>query len=197
MAFNDAGFDAPAGIQTDEFVLRPIRGTDVELDYEAVMESREFLRTWEQSTWPEDDFTVEDNRRDVERLERFHTEGRSFTYTVMNPTETRCLGCVYIFPTDAPFIARSDVTAVGNARWADYEAAVYFWIRKSRLADELDRRLLDSLRTWFELDWAFGRHLIVTSELFDQQVAMIERTELQLMFRLKDPQQPGRFLAYA
>lgn len=197
MAFDDEGFQAPDGMRTDEFLLRPIRVTDVELDYEAVMESREFLRTWEQSTWPEEDFTVEANRRDLDKLERQHTEGRSFTYTVMNPAETQCLGCVYIFPTDAPFLTRSEITAVGDAQWSDYDAAVYFWIRKSRLADKLDRRLLDALRSWLERDWPIGNPLIVTSELFEQQVALIERTDLQLEFQLEDPPQPGRFLAYA
>ncbi len=197
MAFDSEDFHAPDGMRTDEFLLRPIRGTDVELDYDAVMESREYLRTWEQSTWPEDDFTIEANRRDLDKLERLHDEGRSFTYTVMNPAETQCLGCVYIFPTDAPFLTGSETVAVDDAQWSGYEAAVYFWVRKSRLADELDRRLLDALRRWFERDWPIGRHLVVTSELFEQQVAMIEGTDLQLEFRLNDPKQPGRFLAYA
>lgn len=197
MAFDSEDFHPPDGMRTDEFLLRPIRGTDVELDYEAVMESREYLRTWEQSTWPEDDFTIEANRRDLDKLERLHGEGRSFTYTVMNPAETQCLGCVYIFPTDAPFLARSEIVAVDDGQWSGYEAAVYFWVRKSRLADELDRRLLDALRSWIERDWPIGRHLLVTSELFGQQVALIERTDLQLEFHLKDPKQPGRFLAYA
>src|SRR5215218_4357264 len=97
MGFNTGDFHASDELRTDEFLLRPIRESDAELDYDAVMESREFLRLWEQSTWPEDDFTVEANRADMAKLERRHAEGESFTYTVMNLEETRCLGCVYIF----------------------------------------------------------------------------------------------------
>lgn len=197
MAFNDDDFQAPEGLRSDEFLLRPILGSDAELDYEAVMESKEFLRTWEQSTWPEDDFTVEANREDMDKLERRHNDSESFTYTVMNPTETQCLGCVYIFPSDSHLFADSQVSPIDDARWSEYDAVVYFWIRKSRLADKLDRRLLDALGPWLKHDWRLENHLIVTTKQFEQQVAMIEGTDLQLRFQLRDPNEPGETLAYA
>ena len=197
MAFDDDDFRAPAGLRTDEFLLRPIRVSDAELDYEAVMESKAFLRRWEQSSWPADDFTVDANRDDLVTLERRHAAGESFAYTVMNPTETRCLGCVYVFPTTARLFARARITALGGARWSAYEAGVYFWIRQSRLADGLDRRLLDALGPWLAHEWRIGRHLIVTNEQFEQQVSMIEGAGFELRFRLERPNEPGKSLAYA
>lgn len=197
MAFTNDDFHAPEELRTDDFLLRPILASDAELDYEAVMESKEFLRKWEQSSWPEDDFTVEANREDLDKLERRHTGGESFTYTVMNPTETQCLGCVYIFPSDARLFAKAQISAIDGARWSDYEAAVYFWIRKSRLTDKLDRSLLDALGPWLEHDWRLEDHLIVTNEQFEQQVAMIESTDLQLRFQLQHPNEPGTSRAYA
>ncbi len=191
-------FRAPQGLRADEFVLRPIRASDAQLDYEAVMESREFLRAWEQSTWPADDFTVEANREDLENLERRHADGVSFTYTVMDPAETQALGCVYVFPgLTSPTVARAQVSPVGDADWSDYEVAVYFWVRASRLQDGLDRRLLDALGPWLEHEWPVGRHYFLTNEQFEQQVAMLEDTDLQLRFRLDDPRADGAFLAYA
>ena len=184
------------GMRTDAFVLRPIREADAELDYEAVMESREFLRSWEQSSWPEDDFTVEANREDLRKLERRHAANESFTYTVMNPTEMQCLGCVYIFPIGADLFARAEISGIDGARWSDYAAAVYFWIRKSALADALDRRLLDALRLWLSHDWSFDNFLFVTNEQFEQQVEMIESAGLPLSFRISDPKAEGEFLAY-
>lgn len=53
MIFGNNDFLVPEGLQTAEFLIRPLRTTDVELDYAAVMESKEFLRKWDQSTWPE------------------------------------------------------------------------------------------------------------------------------------------------
>jgi hypothetical protein len=197
VTFNNDDVHAPGELRTGEFLLRPILASDADLDYEAVMESKEFLRKWEQSSWPEDDFTVEANREDLDKLERRHTAGESFTYTVMNPTETQCLGCVYMFPLDAPVFTRTQISAINGAQWSEYEAAVYFWIRESRLADELDRRLLDAIGPWLKHDWRIENHLIVTNEQFEQQVAMIEGTDLRLRFRLKHPNEPGASLAYA
>lgn len=197
MAFNNDDFHAPEELRTDEFLLRPIRAADAELDYEAVMESKEFLRLWEQSSWPEDDFAVEANREDLDKLERRHTDGESFTYTVMNPAETQCLGCVYIFPTAARLFSKAQISAIDGARWCEYEAAIYFWIRKSRLADELDRRLLEALGPWLEHDWRIEHYLIVTNEQFEQQVSMIETAKQQLRFQLTFPNEPGKSLAYS
>lgn len=197
MAFSTDDFRAPEGLRTDEFLLRPIRASDAELDYEAVMESKEFLRRWEQSSWPADDFTVGANREDLDKLVRRHTEGESFAYTVMNTTETQCLGCVYILPTSARFFAKGQITALDGPQWSAYEVAVYFWVRKARLADELDRRLLDALGPWLGRDWRVDHYLIVTNEQFEQQVTMIERAGLQLRFRLERPNEAGKSLAYA
>jgi hypothetical protein len=188
---------APQGTRTEEFLLRRIVASDAALDYEAVMESREFLRGWEQTGWPEDDFTVEANRTDLVRAEQRHDNAEAFTYTVMNPTETQCLGCVYISPSSAPLFTKAHVVAVHDDRWSDFDAAVHFWIRTSRIADELDRRLLDSLSRWLVHDWRLERYLLVSSEKCEQQVALIESTDRRLRFELKYPDRTGKELAYA
>lgn len=197
MAFNDDDFQAPEELRTDEFLLRPLRASDAELDYEALMESKAFLRLWEQSSWPADDFTVAANRDDLARHEREHIAGESFTYTVMNPSETHCLGCVYIFPTTAPMFSRPQIVATDGAQWAAYEVAFYFWVRTSRLSDGLDQRLLEALGPWFAHEWRIEHPLVVTNEQVEQQVATIEHANRQLRFRLTFPNEPGASLAYA
>jgi hypothetical protein len=196
MPFADLELTVPDGLTTDEFVLRPIVVADAELDYQAVMESKDYLRTWEQTSWPEDDFTVAANRKDLETLEERHVNGQAFTYTVMNPAGTECLGCVYLMSTDARMFTQARVTPVGHRRWDDYQAAVYFWVRKSRLAAGLDRTLLDTLRSWLDRDWNLGDHLFVTNEQFTQQVGMIQDTDLELRFEIEESGKPGRYLAY-
>ncbi|SDU74154.1 GNAT family N-acetyltransferase [Jiangella alkaliphila] len=188
--------EPPSGLTTDGFVLRPILATDAELDYAAVMESRDYLRTWEQTTWPEDDFTVAANRADLEKLEERHVARQAFTYTVMDPAGTECLGCVYLMPTDGRSFAGARITPVGDHRWDDYAAAVYFWVRRSRLAARTDRVLLDALRTWLATDWRLGGYLFVTNEQFTQQVELIRDTDLELRFEVEEPDKPGRYLAY-
>lgn len=196
MLFKNMESDAPEGLTTQDFILRPIVAADAEMDYAAVMESREYLRTWEQSSWPADDFTVAANRKDLELLERRHGDREAFTYTVMDPAGTECLGCVYIMPPDARSFAKARITPVDDRRWEDYDAAVYFWVRRSRLATQTDRMLLDALRAWLAQDWSLGEHLFVTNEQFAQQVAMFELANLQLRFTIEEPNKPGRYLAY-
>ncbi|NED94017.1 N-acetyltransferase [Phytoactinopolyspora alkaliphila] len=196
MPFANLEFDVPEGLTAEDFILRPIVAADAELDYAAVMESKDYLRTWEQSSWPEDDFTVAANREDLEKLEHRHANRQAFTYTMMNPAGTECLGCVYVMSSDSPMFAQARITAVANRRWDDYKAAVYFWVRKSRLETAMDRVLLDALRVWFGRDWNLGGHLIVTNEQFTQQVSMIQDTDLQLRFEIEEPGKPGRYLAY-
>jgi hypothetical protein len=186
----------PDGLTTEEFILRPILATDAELDYAAVMESKDYLRTWEQSTWPEDDFTVAANRADLENLEQRHVNRQALTYTVMDPAETECLGCVYIMPTDARMFAGATIAGIGDSEWDDFDAAVYFWVRKSQLAAGTDRRLLDALRTWLAHDWNLRRHVFVTNEQFAQQVDMIGHTDLELRFTIQELNKPGKYLAY-
>lgn len=197
MPFEKPDFDVPQGLTTRDFILRPIRATDAELDYAAVMESKDFLRGWEQTGWPEDDFTVAANRQDLEKLERRYQSRESFTYTVMDPTETECIGCVYITPIDAPLFTKPRITPVGTEVWRDYQAAVHFWVRKSRLPSGTDRVLLDELRTWFAREWPAGRYLFLTTASFQQQVATLEQAGLQLRFELTYPNRPAPELAYA
>jgi hypothetical protein len=183
-------------LTTAEFALRPIVVDDTEMDYAAVMETREYLRLWGQSTWPEDDFTVEANRKDIIDLEERHVARRAFTYTVLDPNGTRCVGCVYIFPTSATFLARSTVTPVGDDKWADVDAVVFFWVRRPEMALGMDERLLTALRAWFQDEWKFEKTGYVTSEQFTRQVELFEGTDLTVQFELREPGKPGKRLVF-
>jgi hypothetical protein len=186
----------PPELRTSEFVLRPITADDAPMDHAAVMETREHLRLWEQSSWPEDDFTVEANHTDLLDLEQRHAAGRAYTYTVQDPLGTESLGCVYVFPTHASFLAKATVTPVADDVWVDVQAVVYFWVRQSRMDTGLDGRLLGDLRAWFAEDWKLERTVFVTNEQFTQQVDLIERTDLTRRFELVEPGKAGTYLVY-
>ena len=196
MPFNIPLDCVPSIHKADDLLLRPIRASDANLDFEAVMESREFLRLWEQSTWPEDGFTIEENRADLEKLQQRHEAGESFTYTVMTPQQSKCLGCVYVFPADATMFERSNISSINGSQWSSVSAAVYFWVRKSNLAAGLDRLLLDNLRSWLADSWHFSEPVFVTNEEFCQQVDMIKNAGLQKRFSIDDPKATRRFSAY-
>src|SRR5215831_8205486 len=90
----------PEALRTNEFLLRPLSATDVHLDYDAVISSRAQLLRSSGGTWPKEEFTLEEDLADLKRHEREHRERVAFTYTVMNPAETECLGCLYMNPLE-------------------------------------------------------------------------------------------------
>ena len=196
MLFGDSTEPAPSELKTEEFALRPIVVDDAETDYAAVMEAREHLRLWRQSTWPEEDFTVEANRQDLIDLEERHAAHRAFTYTVLDPAGTTCLGCVYVFPTSAAFLAKSTVVPLGEDTWTDVEAVVFFWVRLSQMELGMDERLLSALRAWFRDEWKLDKTVYVTSEQFIQQVDLLARTDLKPKFELLEPGKPRKRVVF-
>jgi hypothetical protein len=168
----------PKGTRTDRLCLRPLTTAHVAIDYDAVMESREQLRAWSQTTWPKDDFTLAENRADLARHQREHSEGVAFTYTVLDPTETRCLGCVYI--TALPETIRHLYAA------AAYAANVGFWVRTLELTEEsapefgngLESHLLVTLRQWFAADWPFDQVVYTISQQNPRQADLLDKARL-------------------
>ena len=168
----------PAGLRTDEFVLRMLRAADAALDYDAVISSREQLRLKSGGEWPREGFTLAENLADLERHERDFHERSGFTYTVMNPTETECLGCVYIYPLLA-LLQRVNASPERIAQVGDYEARVWFWARSSRLADHLDARLLEALRRWLGREWAFSRVVFSVNANEAEHISLLQQAGLR------------------
>ena len=154
MSLYSEGVAVPEGFRTRGFWVRPLRETDAEADYEAVMDSPSTLRAWSQSSWPPDDFTLESNRADLAQHEAEHVERVAFTYTVMASSGSPCLGCIYM--NDLRFVLEQMGASTEElARAGDTGAYVTFWIRASRWADGMDRRLLGLLLEWLDKEWSF------------------------------------------
>jgi len=183
----------PETLQTDEFLLRPLRATDVQLDYDAVTSSRAELLRGSGGTWPREGFTIEEDLADLERHEQEHHKRVAFTYTVMNLAETECLGCLYIGPLER--LLGHD--AGSGAYLSDCTAYVSFWVRQSRLADHLGRRLLTALIPWFQNAWAFLHVLFIAQKRKDRQIRLFEEMGLRFLYSMR-PRQPflGIVLAY-
>jgi hypothetical protein len=140
MAFVPPDFEVPPGIRHERFVLRPLLISDVVKDYDAVMTSVDHLQEvfGPHSNWPSPSLTFEQDLIDLGWHHKEFQRRSSFAYTVMNPDESQCLGCVYIYPT----------TTKG------YEAEAYCWVRKSA-ADDLDTVLYDAFKIWLREKWPF------------------------------------------
>lgn len=165
MEFYPPNAPVPQERRTDRLYLRPLRATDVEIDYDAVMSSAAMLRAWSQSDWPADDFTLAENLADLVRHEREHLARQAFTYTVLDPSGARCLGCVYIVPL------RPDEVALCPD--AAYAADVGFWVRASEVPHALDEHLLETLQEWFREEWALDRVLFTVAERESRQAGLL------------------------
>ena len=132
-------FDVPPFLETEYFRLRMLSVTDVEKDYEAVIESRALLHAMFGGPWPREGFTLEENLADLERHQREFLERKAFAYTVVTLDESRVLGCVYIYPP----------------RDTDADAEVRLWVRQSAYDKGLDSVLFRAVKTWLHDAWPF------------------------------------------
>ena len=55
----------PEHFPHEQFCFEILHPKYVELDYQALMSSKDFLRRWSQSGWPTDDFSLEENLADL------------------------------------------------------------------------------------------------------------------------------------
>lgn len=136
-AFVPATFRVPEQLNHSEFRLRPLEVSDAAADYEAVMESKVELRRLFGGDWPQDGFTLEQNRSDLEAHRRAFLDRESFTYTVLTPDGLRIVGCVYIHPGEGE------------------GAQVIYWIRTSEQGRGLSEKLQHVLHQWLTSEWPF------------------------------------------
>ena len=138
-SFIPKDFNVPIRLETDTFILRPIKVSDAQMDYVAVMESIEIIHNSLLSEeWPPSDFTLIENREQIKVKEKRFKKKQSFTFTVLDKSENNIIGCVYIY----------------KGRYGP-DAAVFMWVRHSEFQNGLDPILEDSIRNWIEKEWPF------------------------------------------
>jgi len=198
MSFREQGIEPADGFTGEGFIVRPLVPSDVVLDHEAVMSSREFLYHWEQEPpYPPADFSVEDNLEDLKQMDGEHRNGTRYSYTVMNADETQVLGCIYVLPNDDRMYRTAEVTSLDGTDLSAVDATVSFWVRVSTLEDGFERALLDTVLGWLRDDWSLDRPVILTNEKLDHQIATIESLGLTRRFNYDRDKDMYRSYAYA
>ncbi|MFF7637120.1 N-acetyltransferase [Kitasatospora sp. NPDC008050] len=127
----------------DGYHLRPIKAADTDIDYPAVMGSRE--RLWSiygpAFGWPPASMTYEADRIDLARHEAEIAAHQSFNYALLDTAQTALLGCVYIDPP----------TRVGA------DADVSWWVVDELVGGEIEEALEALVPSWIAADWPFAR----------------------------------------
>ena len=142
--------------------LRPIRGSDVDIDYPAVMGSRE--RLWakygEAWGWPPETMTFEADREDLERHAEEIERHETFNYALLDEAETELLGCVYIDPPEK----------VGDA-----DAEISWWVVDSCVGTVVEAALDDFVPRWIAQDWPLEHPRYVGRDLSWAQWLALDR----------------------
>ncbi|MEH6590065.1 MAG: hypothetical protein V7746_07420 [Halioglobus sp.] len=130
----------PPGLEAEAFRLRMLTINDLVKDYDAVMSSVEHLGGvfGSDDAWPEG-LTLEEDLVDLGWHQKEFELGSSFAYTVMSLDESRCLGCVYVDPSEK----------------SDYDARVILWVRQSEIETGLDDKLYRAVVRWLSQKWWF------------------------------------------
>jgi len=118
-----------------------LEGKIAELDFEAVMSSQKRLQGifGSDSQWPKSDMTLEENIASLNVHKQEFESRQAFAYSVFNKPKTKCLGSVYIDPSDSPH----------------YQCGVYLWVRDDSI--ELDNDLYQTVYKWLYVEWGFSK----------------------------------------
>ena len=135
------GFVHPERVElTSGYHLRPIRESDVDIDYPAVMGSRE--RLWslygEAWGWPPETMSYDADRADLARHEREIAAHETFNYAILDAAEARLVGCVYIDPHD------------------EHDVEASWWVVDDLVGSTLELELDAFVPQWLRTTWGFG-----------------------------------------
>jgi len=143
--FIQKDFKIPEGLENKKFRLRMLTVNDVVKDYDAVMTSIEHLQKANpfgpNDKWPKKDLTFEQDLIDLGWHQGEFKNRTSFAFTVMNLNETKCLGCMYIYPSSN----------------SEYDAIIMMWVRQSEVETGLDEILFSTVKKWIEEKWPFNK----------------------------------------
>lgn len=173
----------PEGYLGEHFVFTPLLPWHAEIDYEAVMSSKEFLRKWSQSLWPQDNFTLSENLQDLEMHAHEHFEKIAYTYTILNSNKDHCWGCIYINPNTriTPVSAEESLLLISRP------ANVRFWVRESFQHTKMEQTILESIVTWIQHEWKLGSILYTCNQHVPQQIGLFQACGLELWLKLEQP----------
>lgn len=143
-------FTPPQTLFTSSFCLFPTSIDFYESDYVAVMENKELLRIWSQSSWPEDDFTSEMNKEDLKHHIEDNHHHTAYGYMIYSLDKKTCYGSLYVNPIrNTPenyHLTKEEINIINSI-----DARIDCWI--AQLSSDLELFIIKELKNWFESVW--------------------------------------------
>lgn len=159
--FVPTDFQVPLLYVSQQYKLKPLGPKYVKLDYDAYMSSIEHLQqTFSFSkSWPHAGISMKAAIEDVQGEEAGFAARRKFTYAVLNLSESRELGCVYISPSERQ----------------GYDAVVRMWVTKNQAEIDFDKRLMKDMQAWLKAKWPFQKVAFVGWDITREEFARLPK----------------------
>ena len=136
-----SNFLVPVEKKMSEYVFLKVDPKYSELDFNALMSSRFFIREQLKTDWPSDTFTLEENTETlVSDLKSFELKS-NFTFHIFNKSRTQIIGCFYISSTTD----------------SNYDAAVFVWVKEEYLSSDIFRNIKLHIQSWILNAWPFEK----------------------------------------
>jgi hypothetical protein len=155
-------------------VLTRLTAAHAERDHAVLLASREYLRAWSDSSWPEDGFSVAENADELRWHDEEHEARVAFTYSVLDAEERRVRGCIYVRPLGDMLRTRGVEPPAGPAWPGVTTPCVRGWIRRD--APEPDEaELLRVVLGWLSGPaWSFSDLWWVATSDDTRQLAALD-----------------------
>ncbi len=140
-SFIPNSFEVPRFFETTDFHFRVLEDAVAELDYEAVMSSQKRLKGifGPGTEWPKSNMTIEENIASLKVHKQEFESREAFAYSVFSGSKGKCLGSIYIDPSQSP----------------SYDCDVYLWVRDDSVT--LDKELYQTVLNWLQEHWPFSQ----------------------------------------
>ncbi len=154
----DPDSPVPSGLQHPRFVATPLTTSIAALDYAAYMASPHVVRSHSDGRWPVDGFTFGEDLDLVSKHQADHEHRRAFTFSLLTPSRTESLGCLYLNPL-VDYLRRVDaapelIDAVPSA-----SAMVSWWLRQEQQETGLAASVVGAVNSWLLDAWPIELHL--------------------------------------
>lgn len=140
-SFIPKSFEPPVVYQTEAFYFRVLDTSIAKMDYDAVMSSQTQLQGifGPCDNWPNSNMTLAENIASLKIHQQEFKSRQAFAYSILNSDKSRCLGSVYIDPSNA----------------IHYDCEIYFWIRAD--SKQLENILYQTIQSWLTEKWPFTK----------------------------------------
>ncbi|WP_373999216.1 hypothetical protein [Bdellovibrio bacteriovorus] len=139
------------------------------------MKSKDLLRVWSQSTWPEDEFTALQNKEDLGSHVQDNIDHSAYGYMIYSLDQKTCYGSLYVNPLSS-VLENYILDSAQEKLIQEHQARIDFWIVEGER--ELEKDITRAIQDWLLNEWKIN-------PLFSAREGMILREEIYSELGLK------------